>query len=203
MIDSKNLFWDSCVFIRYLSAQAGAPLLDDISRFIDEARAGKRFIHYSSIMYTELISKHFKGTRFGSIHDFLSDLGSNFIPIEPNPNILLAAGELRGSVAVNPSDPKDNQVRVFGTPDAIHLMSCLFARDVMEIKDIVFHTLDEGKGRSWEGKCIPLLGMERWFPEGVRTERVAEVCGLTRCKPFHPSPSLGGMLAHDNQADTK
>lgn len=148
MSDLKNLLWDSCVFIRYLSAPEGTDLLDDISRFIDDAKAKPKrcTIYYSSIVFAEIRPRYLKAGGYGTIQDFMDDLGSNFIPIEPNPNILIAAGELRDARSVNPSDSKIKNSREFGTADAIHLMTCVYARDVLGISDIVFHTLDEGKG---------------------------------------------------------
>lgn len=38
----KNLFWDSCVFIRYVTNDVGADHFNDIARFVGEAKAGKR-----------------------------------------------------------------------------------------------------------------------------------------------------------------
>lgn len=69
------------------------------------------------------------------------------------------------------------------------------ARDTLGIGDIVFHTLDEGKGPSWEGKCIPLLGLERWFPNR-RGPLIEKVCGLARSKPSHPRPMFKGIVAN-------
>jgi hypothetical protein len=116
-------------------------------------------------------------------------LESNFEPIDPNPNILIGAGELRDATPTNP-DPKQPTGRVIGTADAIHLMTCAYVADVLNVPDLVFHTYDAGKGTSWEGKCVPLLGFERWFPEGSRTPRVERVCSLPRKLPLHPEPDM-------------
>jgi hypothetical protein len=142
-----------------------------------------------------LIKKH------GNIRKFMADLKGAFYPIEPNPNILIAAGELKDARAVNPGDPKDKNPREIGTPDAIHLMSCTFARDALKITDIVFHTFDNGKGVTWEGKCVPLLSFEKWFPTETRTTRVNEVCSLPREKPIYPQGSLLRYKADASQPD--
>jgi predicted nucleic acid-binding protein len=187
--DSPNLFWDSCVFIRYLT---GGVLADEIGSLIADARKKSRTIYFSTIAFAEIRQRHFKGTTFGDIQDFFHDLGAAFEPIDPNPNILIAAGELRDAAPTSPSgDTRAQAERVIGTADAIHLATCIYARDVMGISDIIFHTLDEGKGKTWEGRCVPLLGFERWFPEATRAPRVAEVCGLERRKPLHPQMGLG------------
>jgi hypothetical protein len=124
--------------------------------------------------------------RRGSLGEFFAELGRAFVPVDPNPNILAAAGALRDVEAVNPSDPKARNSRCVGTADAIHLTTCLYIRDVMGDHDIVFHTLDEGKGKSWEGKCVPLLGFEKWYPPELRNGVVGDVCSLPRTKPQHP-----------------
>lgn len=161
-----------------------------------ESRDGKRKIHYSTITYTEIRQEFFKGAGYGSITEFFSDLGTNFYPIEPNPNILIASGELRSAKSTNPSDPNPPNQRSIGTPDAIHLMTCLYARDVLGIPDIVFHTFDKGNGTGWEGRTVPIIGFERWFPE-PRQPRVADVCGLVRVPPLHPQPGMKGIISYD------
>lgn len=93
------------------------------------------------------------------------------------------------------------KTRTLGTPDAIHLASCIYARDTLRIRDIVFQTLDEGKGASWEGRCIPLLGFERWYPEASRTHHVKLVCELQRSKPFLVQPNLQGLISRARKID--
>lgn len=189
MIGPRNLFWDSCVFIRYLTEYPSTHV-EDIRHFIEDTRArlesDRRKIFYSTIVMAEIRPRHLKS---GDIDDFFRELGSSFEPIEPNPNILRAAGELRDAVATDPST-KEASKRAIGTADAIHLTTCLYVRDVLDVPDIVFHTLDEGKGGNWEGKCVPLLQFENWFPAGRRSRLVEDVCGLARTKPLHPVPRL-------------
>lgn len=190
MISSNHMFWDSCVFIRYLT-NTPTDHVDDIERLINDARSGLSRIYYSSICFTEIRPRFLRHKGFGSAHDFFSSLGPSCEPIDPNPNILADAGELRDADPVNPSDPSPNtRKRVIGTADAIHLTTCLYLRDVMNVPDVVFHTFDEGKGTTWEGRCIPLLGFERWFPPNARTPKVEDVCRLPRAKPLHPQLSL-------------
>lgn len=199
----KNLFWDSCVFIRYVVGDTTAPHFADIARFIEDAKAGKRSIYFSTITLAEMRQEFFVGSPFGSIKEFLDDLGASFIPIEPNPNIMIATGELRSAKSTNPGDPNPPIQRSIATPDAIILMSCVYARDVLGIEDIVFHTTDEGKGKNWYGRSVPIIGFERWFPESTRTDKVKEVCSLERVKPQHPEPMLEGIVIHGLFANSK
>ena len=188
MTNSDHLFWDSCVFIRYLTG-APADNIGDIDDYLADARKRQRAIYYSTLIYTE-IRPRFLIKKHGTIRKFIEDMKGSFYPIEPNPNILIAAGELKDARSTNPGDPKDKSPREIGTPDAIHLMSCTFARDALKIPNIVFHTFDDGKGKTWEGKCIPLLSFENWFPAGKRTARVNDVCSLPREKPIYPQANL-------------
>ena len=141
----KHLFWDSCIFIRYLTSDDSSGQLDDISRFIDEARVGIRTVYYSTLTIAEIQQDHFKGAGFGTLKEFFEDIGSNFIGIEPNPNIMLMAGELRSAKSTNPGKPGAERSLVISTPDAIMLTTCLFAKDQLGIADIVMHSTDEGK----------------------------------------------------------
>src|SRR5579863_9056723 len=187
----KNLYWDSCIFIRYLTRKP-ADLLGHIDQYVAEARDGKVQIHCSTLVFSEIRPRFLKQRGFGKAQDFFADLGAAIAPFDPNPNILSWAGALRDHDPVNPSDPnigEDNR-RSIGTPDAIHLATCLYLRDVAGVTDIVFHTFDMGKGKTWEGRCVPLIGFERWFPPERRVGEVAEVCGLIRTMPRHPSPDL-------------
>jgi hypothetical protein len=187
-LNLENLFWDTCIFIRYITNDVQSPCFDDIARFIADAKNGKRKIFYSTISLAEFRDDYFEGSRFGSIRDFLDDMGSACIPIEPNPNVMISVGELRSAKSVNPA-PGGNS-RPIATPDAIVMMSAVYAREALGINDIVLHSTDEGKGKGWAGKAVPIVGFENWFPEGSRTERVKQVCALPRIKPLHPEPQL-------------
>ena len=191
----KNLFWDSCIFIRYVTRDVDADHFDDIARFVGEAKAGKRQIYYSTISLAEFKPDHFVGTEFGSVQDFLDDLGAACIPIEPNPNVMMRVGELRSARSTNPQTP-DGPRRSIATPDGIVMMSALFARDALGVSDIVLQSTDEGKGKNWYGRSVPIVGLERWYPEATRTDRIKEVCSLPREKPIHPEPMLDGIVVH-------
>jgi hypothetical protein len=198
----KHLFWDSCVFIRYIINDVDAPHFNDIARFVDDAKARKRQIYYSTISLAEFRQEYFVGSKFGSIQDFFDDMGSACIPIEPNPNVMISVSELRSAKSTNPDNPHASG-RVIATPDAIVMMSALYARDALGIRDIVLQSTDEGKGKNWSGRAIPIIGFEKWYPEATRTDRVKEVCSLSREKPIHPEPDMfAGNVVH-GAFDTK
>lgn len=184
----EHMFWDSCVFLRYLTENP-SDYVDDIARFISDAQRGDRKIYYSTICYTEIRPGYLK-RQYSDIHELFKAWGRNFIPIEPNPNILIAAGEVRDVLPVNPSDPNTKTNRVIGTPDAIQLMTCLHLRDVLGVDDVVFHSFDKGRSTSWEGKCVPIIGFERWYPEEKRNGHIGDICSLPRAEPAHPDKDL-------------
>ena len=189
MTGPENIFWDSCVFIRYLTEEP-SDYIDDIARYITDARNGNRKIYFSTIAYVEIRQRFLKRSGYDSIRKFFFDFGRAFLPIEPSPNILISAGEIRDITPINPSNATTDHPRVIGTPDAIHLMTCLHVRDVLGVSDVVFHTFDKGKGRNWEGKCVPLLEFERWYPTEMRSGHIDKVCNLTRTQPDYPEEDL-------------
>jgi hypothetical protein len=154
-------FWDSCVFIRYLIGKDSDECYDDICQFVRDAKDKKIKIHFSSLVFTEIRPRYLLQSGRKSIQDFFDDLGASFYSIDPSPNILISAAHIKDAQAVNPGDPRmpPERVRVVGTPDAIHLATCLYARDALGIADIVFHTLDAGKGPTWRGDVSPSWGM--------------------------------------------
>lgn len=185
MTGPENIFWDSCVFIRYLTENP-RDYVDDIARYITDAKHGRRQIYYSTIAYTEIRPRHLRP--YQTIQRLFADWGRAFVPIEPNPNILINAGILRDANITNPGG--ENHNRSIGGPDAIQLMSCVFARDVMGVSDVVFHTFDSGKNSKRGEKSVPLLGFERWFLKEDRSEQIESVCSLTRTEPRYPDRDL-------------
>ena len=144
----KNIFWDSCVFIRYLTSEP-IEFVADIEEYIKDARRGDRTIYYSTIIYAEIMPKHLIKSDFDTIYDFIEDLEGSFEPIDPTPNILADVGILRSLEPVNPNKPAKLRL---GTPDAIHLSTCLSAISARGINDIVFQTFDATPGNGWEGE---------------------------------------------------
>ena len=182
-----NVFWDTCVFWRYIT-RSPTELLNDIDSFIADAKNKKRKIYFSTISFVELKPSIFV-SRTGDLRSFFNDMAAAFEPIDPNPNILLDAGELRDTVVYDKSEGTVSK-RVIGTGDSIQLTSCLYAKEVLGINDIVFHSFDKGRSASWEGKCTPILGFEDWFPADKRTRMVQKICDLKRQEPLYPQPDL-------------
>lgn len=183
--EPQHLFWDSCVFIRYLTGEP-AEGVADIEQYLSDAVDGKVTINFSTIAFTEIKPQFLRKKQYGDINDFLADFEGAFSPISPSPDILARAGALRDPYYQHAvKDP-----RVVGTPDAIHLMTCVHARDVLGLDGIVFHTFDDGKGRNWEGKCVSLLSFQDWTTGLENNELVQSVVRLPRQKPCHPEPLL-------------
>jgi hypothetical protein len=192
--ETPILIWDSCCFIRFVTRDPNE-FLGDLDQFVQEAQEGKVTIYYSTITYVEFRPRSFRGLRYGDITSFFADFRRVFYPIEPNPQILLWAGRLRDADPVNPSDPRiaDELKRKVGAGDSIHLSTAIYLRDVYGHSDIVMHSLDRGIGKTYEGKCVPIVGFERWFPRDKRGPEVQAVCDLKREEPRHPRPDLAAQ----------
>lgn len=185
----KNLFWDSCVFIRYL-VQSPSELCDDIEEFVRDAQNGDRKIHYSTITLVEIRESQLKIRGYDYIEDFFRDFESAFIPIEADYDVMRVAGAMRD---VPRSHPNKENKKVLGTGDAIQLASCVLLRDRNGVDDVVFHTFDDGRGRNWEGRCVSLLSFEDWYPSSRgKVQIIDDVCRLPRIRPEHPAPPIPG-----------
>jgi len=75
----KNLYWDSCIFIRYLTRRP-ADLLGHIDQYVAEARDGKVQIHCSTLVFTEIRPRFLKQRGFGKAQDFLPILAQQSRP---------------------------------------------------------------------------------------------------------------------------
>jgi hypothetical protein len=113
----------------------------------------------------------------------------------------MLAGRLRAVTPQNPPPVQKNEKhRLLGTGDAIHLATALYLRNSLGISNLVFHTLDEGKGETWEGRCIPLLGFERHYPSAIRNKQIQAACDLPREKPLYPQLKLD-LGAQNNESN--
>lgn len=130
------MLWDSCVFIRYLT-QTPLDLVNEITQYIADVQAKKRRVYFSSFGLYRDTAALLKAQGIVTLQEFFADLGATFIPIDPNPNILMMAGQMWDVDSTNPGDPR-MPGRTLGTPDSIHLATCLYLRDTLGIEDIVF-----------------------------------------------------------------
>lgn len=181
-----HYFWDSCVFIRYLTGEPN-DLVADIAQHITDAAAGTTLIHFSTIAFAEIKPSHLTKRGYGDMNDFLEDFQGAFSPIGPSPDILIRAGSVRDISYPSPNGGAD---RIFGVADAIHLLTCVHARDDLGLKDIVFHTMDDGGSRNWEGKCVPLLSLQNWTAGIPKNPYVSKMVSLKRQMPTHPAPDM-------------
>jgi hypothetical protein len=162
--------------------------LKDITQHINDAADGKTHIHFSTVALAEIKPSHLIQKGYGDINDFMADFEGAFSPISPTPDILAQSGSVRDISYPHPTVGEKD--RVLGTADAIHLMSCVYVRDVLGIAKIVFHTLDAGKGKNWEGACVPLLTFEKWTVGIPKNPYVPKIVALKRELPTHPQASM-------------
>ena len=186
MAITNNLFWDTCVFIRYLTRNP-VELLRDIDQFVSDAKKRSVTIYYSTLIYAEIMSSHLTQGGYGGMQDFIRDMEGAFEPIDPTPDILMNVGVMRGLKAEHPTKPAK---LILGTPDAIHLATCIHARDTLGVQDIVFHTFDATPGNGWQGKTIPIIGLEGWYGSHMSVRQIADVCSLPREHPIYPQHGL-------------
>ena len=183
-----NLFWDSCVIIRYLTG--GNPYYQDIKQYLEEARDGSVVIHASTVLMAEVKPSHLTASGYGDFADFLKDFEGAFSWIDPTPDILQWCAAVRDFNYPNPAKDPGAKSRVLGLGDAIHLLSCVYAKEVLGVQDIVFHTMDDGKTRGAEGKCVPLLSFHKWVEGIPKNAHTPKICALPRHLPEHPAPDL-------------
>lgn len=98
------------------------------------------------------------------------------------------AAELRGLTYT-----KNRGERNLATPDVIHLASAIALVESYGVSPLTsFHTFDNGKGKSIDGKSVPLLSFETWC-EACDNDPIAQrVIKMKRTKPFHPAKNLPG-----------
>lgn len=185
----RQLCWDSCILCRYLTEEPDKHL-SDINQFIDEAKAGEAEIYFSTILLAEVRPSHLKKKGHANFNELQSDLQGALRPIAPNANILMMASSLRDHPFKLARMQKNQKERVMSVPDAIHLATCVYARDALEIGDVVFHTFDDGKNKGVEGKGVPLLSFNDWSEHLAKDPVVAAVRKLEITLPLHPEPMM-------------
>lgn len=90
MIHSNHLYWDTCIFISYLT-DSMPHMTSEIDTYIRDAKKGKVSIYYSTVVLAEIRQEKFKSPNSSDISQFFSDLGSAFIAVDPLPTIMAPA----------------------------------------------------------------------------------------------------------------
>lgn len=180
------------MFIRYLIGDRSADCYYDIAQHLKDVKAGKTAIYYSTISIVEVRPSFLGGAGYGSFDDFVDDFAGTFLPVEPTPDILRQCAVVHEISYPNPNGGKD---RVVTTPDAIQLLSAVWAKEVAKIPDLVFHTFDDGKGRTAESgqqSTVSLLRFEEYVDGIPSNAYTPKICELKRSKPHHPAPNMFG-----------
>jgi predicted nucleic acid-binding protein len=183
----KNLFWDSCCFIAFLNDATETYDIASLEQYLEEARNGKVVIYSSTIALAEVRASLIKKKSLGTFAAFIEDFNGGVTLIDPSPNIMIMAGQLKDLKYT-----RNNATgRQLGTPDAIMLASCIYLRDVLGVDVHRFHTYDNGKSRGLDGgKGIPLLDYHMWCEGFAESSPAAQVISLSRTRPTHPEPRL-------------
>lgn len=186
---SNNLFWDSCVIARYLTENP-IDLVADIALFLDEAKAGKYKIFMSTMVMAEVKPYQLQQKGFQDFQKLIDDIQSAAVLIGPTPSILMRSARLQEHLYHRtPKDPDENN-RVLTGMDAVHLATCLHLKESQGVKDIVFHTLDDGGSSNSRPKSVSLLQFEKYAVHLQNDPDVKAVCDLWRCKPVHPAKPI-------------
>lgn len=180
----RDLFWDSCVVTRFLTGEPDVGLAA-VRTLIDEALAGKRRIWISTILYAEVRPSQLAKSGFRSHTELIADMAGAFLPVSPNPNIMLQASRLRDHAYLSENPQRDEKTRVLTVGDAIQFATCLHIRDNRGCPDIRFHTFDDGKTKNYEEKAVSLLRYEQYATRLMADADVAAVCDLPRSRPDH------------------
>lgn len=182
-------FWDSCVFYRFLNATSSAPATD-IAQFIADAQANKISILCSTLAFAEIRPSALRKQGYETIDEFFDDMNGVFLPIGPTPEIMKRAAILKDHKYTHAT----KAARHMSTFDAIQLLTCLHAREDLGLAETVFHTFDDGGGKSWEGKCVPILSFEEWTSGCGHIPLVGKIVAMPRKKPEYEEPPL---FAHE------
>jgi hypothetical protein len=189
---SNNHFWDSCTLIRYLT-QVPADLIGDMSKMIDDAKAGKRKIWISTILFAEFRPSLLNSnSKFRTIEELISEMEGVLRPVTPNMEITLRAGRMRNHSFFRPDGIRQatEKERVLTVPDSIQLSTSLFVKEAMGIDDIEFHTFDDGRGKNYEEKAVSLLRFDDYSKHISGCEAVEAARKLVRIKPALQDPNL-------------
>jgi hypothetical protein len=117
--------------------------------------------------------------------DFLNDYEGIINQVAADPSVMYVAAEIKDL-----RYQKSGGIREVGTLDAIHLASALALINTFGVPLAAFHIFDDGKGKSTNGKAVPLLSYEEWCESCSADPSARQVIALRRTKPDHPNPRL-------------
>lgn len=186
---SSNVFWDSCVLIRYLTRQPREQI-NEIRTHLAEAKESKKRMFMSSMVIAEIKPSHLNAGGLHSFQDFVDDLEGALNVVSPSVPILMRASRLRDFSYYQTPQQKNEKTRVLSGMDAVHLATCIHVRDVLGVKDIEFHTFDDGRGTNYEQKAVSLLRYNQFSRHITSDADVRAVCDLPKLLPSHPSPRM-------------
>jgi len=189
----KALVWDTCVFMKYVVGASDDPMTDHINAHVADARRGESQIFYSTIVHSEWVRNSLGEDAPDNFDGFLDDLSAAFTPVTVDVNIARMAGELRAVQPVNHQGNTSAKPRILQTPDAIQIATALYVRDAYGFADIELHSFDMGRGKTPEGRPVPIVGFEKWYPADLRNDTIKAACDLKKSKPAHPNPGFPGM----------
>lgn len=172
--------------IRHFLNEDASTYAPHLREFMIDVETGNAVIYTSSIFFAEMDHRAF--AELSSAQEFFSDFARSINIVESVPDIMINAGGIRsrtfsyiGSKKAS-SPPKD---RPMSTGDSIFLATALHIKEQLSVTDLVFHTLDEGKNKGSEGKCVPLLGLEDWCSPVDEDDVLYRALSIPRSKPIH------------------
>ncbi len=179
---TKNVFWDSCVFIAYLNnEEAYRNELGYISNVLGDSTYQ---VFTSGIALAEISPKKIRKSDQKTFTDFINLFKQKIVIIPPGPNICTNAGMLKDY----PYSRGTSNRRVLTTGDAIMLATALeLTGNSYGIELEAFHTFDNGRGKgNPEGRGVPLLDYHLWVGENP-SNLIQEAINLNRCRPRSPN----------------
>lgn len=184
---NASAFWDSGVFTAFLCNEKDKYDVASIAQYLGEAKAGDLVIYTSTIASAEVLPGQM--VKAASFEAFLEDYQGAVVAIDPQPNVMALAGQLRSL----PFKKGKSDKRRLSVPDAIILATAVHVRDDYGVGLDHFHTFDGGGSKDLEGnRSIPMLGFEEWCEGFDATQKALaqRVIDLPRKKPIHPAPRL-------------
>ena len=132
------MFWDSCVLTAYLKDESDIYDVVSISHYLEDARKGKATIYCSTLSAAEVLPSYLKAAP--SFDEFMDDYIGAIVMIDPSPNVMSFAGQLRDL----PYKKGNSFKRRLSTPDAIMLATAVHIREAYSVTLDYFHTYDGG-----------------------------------------------------------